>query len=329
MPITGIYSYLSTADDFETQWSNVNAARPSNPIVLPDGTTLVMFKAMNVALKASFVAVSDAATDERTASGNLLMRRQAIQPRIVQFGGTVRLYLGQSQFARVAPDSPALLAGRPVYERAGEAIIKAWTDIDAATGIPHFTAPLLMPDLTDDTANDYDITTFEAHFAQLMAAFGADHDAAMAATQVRANRNALMPKIYKAMKDYRATALLALAKDNPLRATIPRLTPAPGTTPPAVVLSGDWNNAILKAFLSWALAQGSDLSKLQLRGCTGGTYKADEEEIIADLPVTATDYTFDWGLTAPGAMIAVKLYVMNTHGNENGGKALRIVRPFT
>jgi len=36
-----------------------------------------------------------------------------------------------------------------------------------------------------------------------------------------------------------------------------------------------------------------------------------------------------WGLSAPGAKIAVKMYVETTDGNENGGKAVVILRPVT
>ena len=35
------------------------------------------------------------------------------------------------------------------------------------------------------------------------------------------------------------------------------------------------------------------------------------------------------GLTAPGAIASFKVYVMTTTGNENGGKAVKIVRPVT
>lgn len=71
-----------------------------------------------------------------------------------------------------------------------------------------------------------------------------------------------------------------------------------------------------------------------MRACTGGSYKNSEEEIVAELPANATQYETDWGLTirgltTPGAIASFKVYVMATTGNENGGKAVKIVRPET
>ena len=327
MAITGIFSYLTTADSFDTHWGTINAQRPDAPLVLPDSTTLATFRAMKNSMQLSFGGVTTAADAERVSTGGLFDARQKLQPRFVQFGGNVRLYLADTKFAKVAPASPGLMSGRPVYEVAGEAVSAAWTSINAATGLPHFTPPLDMRSLDDDTAVDYTLSDFNDELAALLGAFKADHDATMNATQMRANRNALLPPIYEAMKNYRATALVILSATNPLRATIPRLTPPAGTTPPAVTLSGGWDNALMLATLNWTKSAAKDLLKLQLRGCTGGTYKADEEEIIADLLPDAVQWQGNWGLTAPGAVVSLKLYVMNTHNNENGGKAFKVVRP--
>ena len=42
-----------------------------------------------------------------------------------------------------------------------------------------------------------------------------------------------------------------------------------------------------------------------------------------------TGWEGDWGLTAPGAIARFKTYVMTADGHENGGKAVKIVRPLT
>jgi hypothetical protein len=110
---------------------------------------------------------------------------------------------------------------------------------------------------------------------------------------------------------------------------LPRLSPPPGTTPPALTVTGVWEAAISKAHLSWPVSTAPHLDKLQVRVCTGGSYKNSEEEIITDLPANATQYETDWCLTIPGAIASFKVYVMATMGNENGGKAVKVVRPET
>lgn len=108
---------------------------------------------------------------------------------------------------------------------------------------------------------------------------------------------------------------------------LPRLTPAPGTKPTAVTVSGSWDAELGKARLTWkAPASTNNLEKLQVRACTG-QYNADDEEVIADLPLSATHYETDWDLALPGAIASFKVYVMATNGNENADKAVKITHP--
>ena len=73
-----------------------------------------------------------------------------------------------------------------------------------------------------------------------------------------------------------------LPENSPALQNLPRLSPPPGTTPPALTVSGSWDASILKARLTWPASTAPNLVKLQVRGCTGGSYKAGDEEIIAD-----------------------------------------------
>lgn len=81
--------------------------------------------------------------------------------------------------------------------------------------------------------------------------------------------------------------------------------------------------------VSWRATQNPAVNKLQVRGCAGATFKSSDEEIITDLDRDATEWSGDWGLTVPGAIASFKVYAMTTTGNENGGKAVKIVRPVT
>ena len=171
----------------------------------------------------------------------------------------------------------------------------------------------------------------QAQFSAAVENLAASYDAAINAEELlgnaRGTRNIAMTAIYERMKQYRAAAPAALPANSPVLANLPRLTPPAGTTPPPLVIEGVWDNALGKAVFSFPASTAKNLLKLQARGCTGTTYKGEDEEIIADLLPTATRFETDWGLGAPGAKISVKIYVLNTTGNENGGKAVKIVRP--
>ena len=329
MAITGIFSYLPTTQEFANHWQTVNMARPNAPIVLPMGITLADFNAMVGVMNAAFNAVVPAATLERTASAQVNLARASLQPRFVQFNQTVRLYLSHGRFADATVEVPGIGAGEAIYRDAGLIMSSSWDDINSATDLAPFVVPLTLPNFDPDNGATYTLDDFEPELAALLTAFDADLRATAGATQKRANRNALLPAIKQAMKDYRGTCQLELPKGSALLKTLPRLTPKPGTTPPALVVSGGWDAALLKAVLQWEQSKAPDLLKLQVRGCLGGTYKNDEEEIVADLPSDATSWRGDWGLTAPGSIASFKIYVMNTHSNENGGKAIKIVRPVT
>ena len=336
MPLTGVNSYLSTSQEFENHWEAVNAAQPALPIVLPDGTTLADFGAMRAAMVVAFGAVAPAAAAQRSAAGALVLSRQSLQPRFVQLGQMVRLYLSKTRFKDAAPLAPNLSDGEQVFRAAGEQAMARWAEINAATDLAPFAPPLVLPALV--TGGDaYAQSDFEAELSALMGAFAADHKAGGDATQQRANRDALLPAMREAMRQYRETVLLFLPKDSPLRATLPRLTPAVGTTPTAVATAGAWDYQLGQARLSWPeISQGVrdkyHIDKLQVRACAGDVYKADEEEIVPGgdaLAPDATHFETNWELGAPADRAVFKVYVMTTTGNENGGKAVKIVRPST
>ena len=175
---------------------------------------------------------------------------------------------------------------------------------------------------------DYTEASFAADIESLSVLTNAASKAESNVGFARSQRNTQMAAIYERLKQYRAGAASDLPKSSPALQHLPRLSPPEGTTPPALGATGEWNAATLMADLSWATSKAKEVLKIQIRGCTGN-YKNDEEEVVADLPADATTWSGDWGLTAPGAIASFKAYVMVKSGNENGGKAVKIVRPVT
>jgi hypothetical protein len=150
-----------------------------------------------------------------------------------------------------------------------------------------------------------------------------------AANLKRAERDALLAPMYERLKQYRTAVVLFLPAGSALLQTVPKLSPPPGTTPPGLEVTGIWNPPTGNAQFSWPASTFPEIDKIQVRGCTGGTWKNGEEVLVDDLPATATNYQTTWGLTVPGAIATFKFFVMTTTGNENGGKAVKITRPTT
>ncbi len=108
----------------------------------------------------------------------------------------------------------------------------------------------------------------------------------------------------------------------------PRLTPVPGHTPAAVVLTGLWKAAETKAELGWTASTEATLKHYQIRYCTSAEYSNDEEEILATVPkggpltlLTAA------GLSVPGAVASFKVFVVQESDNEKGSEAVVVARP--
>lgn len=327
--ITSVNSYPPTVAAFANHWQQVNGALTPNALVLPDGMTSADFTQKQAEMDTAFSVVIGAGVDARQASAALALARDAFQPRFVQFGQALRLYLSQTLFAGMAPKAPNTSAGLKTFSEQGEKMREIWFQLNGATNVAPFVPPLLLPDFSTPPSSGYTLAQFQTGLANLKTFFDQDTRAETAATMQRARRNVMLPPLREAMRNYRAACLLTLPKNSPLLATLPRLTPPAGTTPRPIVASGAWDNPLLKARLTWPAAVGSDLSKLQVRGCTGGSYKADDEEIVADLATDATHWEGDWGLTAPSSIATFKVYVMTNTDNESGGKAVKIVRPAT
>lgn len=175
----------------------------------------------------------------------------------------------------------------------------------------------------------YDLAQFSIDIGQLATLYNSAGSAEEAAAFARSERDTKMEAIYTRMKQYRVAALAVLPPSSPALQNLPRLLPPPGTTPPPLGATGEWDAALVKARLTWTATTDPTVNKIQIRGCTGGSYKAGDEEIVADLAANATQWEGNWGLTIPGAIASFKAYAMTTTGNENGGKAVKIVRPET
>ena len=320
MPITGIASYPPTMEEFNLHWVAVNAFDAAQPLVLPGSYAWSNFNADQNAVLSAITAVTQAATNARLASAQLEISKRELRERVPRFRKTVQLNYAGTSYLRDVPQTPAAGAIETKFMEPLDDMEQLWERINAAAGD---SGPgIVLP-------GNYTAADFGVNILGMRSTFQLAQSEDTELGFKRHDRDALLGPIYDRMLQYRTAVELHLPAGNPLLMSVPRLSPIPGTTPPGLVVTGEWNSTINKAYLSWPQSTFANIDKIQVRGCTGSTYKAADEEVVADLPPTATSYETDWGLTAPGALAVYKFYVMATTGNENGGKAVRIVRPTT
>lgn len=323
MPIAGIGSWLNTIDEFATHWVALNNFLSAN-FALFGGYKQADLVADRAAVAAKIDAVAAAAATRAVAQGDRDVKRANLGPRFTQFNASVRGTLPGTSYTVNLPTTPSARDAIGVWENAGTEVKTRWTAINAnSPAIVGFTPPLKL-------AGGYTLANFNTELAALLTTFStwqADDELVELAI---ADRNATFAPVYQRMKQYREAALSVLPPGNALIASLPSLTPAPGSTPQAVVLSANWNAGISKASLSWSASAAADLNHYEVRYCTGTRYRSADELVVPGLgsiaPGTLTANT-DFGLPASGASIIFKVYVITNTGNEKGSNSVKVIRP--
>ena len=202
-----------------------------------------------------------------------------------------------------------------------------WTKINALTPTTaaQYRAEGFVPPIT--LTGGYALADFEAQMAALTALWPQVEAMMRDASFACDHRNALMEPMRERLKQYQQIVPGQVADDAALIASLPRLTPPPGNTPDGAGATGVWDGAISKAKFTWAAVTDAKVVHISVRMTPGAQYHADDEVTITDLPKTATSFETDEGLSVPGAIANFKIYTVASTGNENGGKAIEIVRP--
>jgi hypothetical protein len=322
MPITSFGSYRATTEEFVVNWGLADGELGANPLFLAGNYGREEFLSDRASLLEAMDSVSDLAAAARTAMANRESAKNALLTRARQFRGEVQGQIVDKDYLRELPSAPPISGDFDKFSQPLRAIVRLWTRINANTASLQLAGPLTL-------AGGYTLAQFETALGALPLLYSAMEEAEGNLGEARGKRNNRAKAIYERMLQYRKLAPARLPANSPALAQLPRLSPPPGTTPPPLVVTGAWDQQLVKARLTWTASGAENLQKLQVRGCTGGSYKSENEELIGDLPADATHWEGDWGLTVPGSIASFKVYVMTTTGNENGGKAVKVVRPVT
>ncbi len=158
----------------------------------------------------------------------------------------------------------------------------------------------------------------------------ADHGAAEnAAAMARALRNETQELIRTALKLYRKRIASDFKPGSAIFETLPRLTPLPGSTPDAVVLSGSHGPGASESTLAWTEVTDSRVVALELRATAGPEFDAEDESLLATFsPDDPREWTGTFGLGVPGAMVSYKMFAITAEGNERGSNTAVVQRPY-
>ena len=327
MAITGPSSYVPTMFSFESHWLEANlllGAGHAYLVRLADGNTTMaqaQFAAMRAALQAQQNSVQSCLTQQQVARGVINLQKTALLGQFALFASVLDAYFENTEFAAMRPVAPGFHDGRETFSRPLGEMMNLWTEINAGPAPAGVTLPLALSDGTTQGS-------FASALSALQFAYAAEEAKLTKVGLARAKRNLLQRKAYEAMKGYREGAVNAFRAFPELLATLPRLTPLPGHTPAAVAASAVFE-APDQTRVVYAASAEALLHSYQLRGNVGEHYdEADAVVLATHGPNDPREFVTPFGLTQPGARIALKVFVILQTENEAGSAPLLVERPL-
>lgn len=320
MPISGPASYLQTTDEFVNHWGASDVALGAGgPLVLPDGTVRAGLVTRRASLDSKRGGLQGKLNVEETAREDLNLKTIAIQSRLVQFNEKVRVFYANTKWPRALPELPSVGDSPNRFLDPLDDVANLWDQINADPGTA---TPVTL-------LGGYIRATFVADVAEYKVAHTALTTASGNVRLAREERNEEQTLIYAILKSYREAFPTYLAKTHPLFATLPRLTPLPGSTPSNVVATAIWDIPLQQARITWTASTEASLDHYEVRFCPGPNYSTEDESIVSSIDSgEPRELLTTAGLLNPGATASFKVYVVTTTGNESGSNAVTVNRPI-
>jgi hypothetical protein len=137
----------------------------------------------------------------------------------------------------------------------------------------------------------------------------------------------LLDPLRDRMVEYREAIKVEYGESHPFFASLPRIYPAPGSTPDTVTLTGQWDVPQNAAALSWTASTDPNFDHYEVRMSPGSNYDAVTATVIANMDAGTLDWLTIDGLASSGDTASFRVYVILTTGNEAGSNTLTVTRP--
>lgn len=320
MAITGPSSYVPTIGKFKPHWNQSNKELGENgPLVAENGITIEMLGSYGKELSGFASNIQDKLNDQEIASGFIELQRGGLLERLRQFNRKVRGKLGNTPYVKALPNVPTETSAEPKIIEPLNDMASLWGKINAAT-IPNFAPPLLL-------LEGYGHETFLTELAALKKQYETWGEAEQELKLERERRNKVQEKAYAAMRDYRKAVQGEFPADHALVTSLPRLTPAAGSKPDAVAVTGTWLAQQQKAKITWEASTDAKLDHYEIRWSPGSNYSTEDEAVLADIgKEDPREYLTDQGLAEAGQSSSFKVYVVTTSENEKGSAPVTVKR---
>jgi hypothetical protein len=316
MPISGPTSFLSTSDEFISHWGLANTTLGAgNEIVLIGGITLAMLVANRDALVAKRTALASKLNLAELARGDVEDRKTTLLAWASKFNDRVRALYSGKKWERALPVLPSITDGEGPFGDPMEDVATLWELLNLDATLPDL---ILVGGVTQ--------AQFATERSAMRSAFSAWKAAVKVANFTLEERNDIQDVLYPIFKEYRKAVPGHFEKGAAPLDSLPDLTPAPGSTPAPVQLSGGWDEQLDAVVLNVTQPTEPNVT-IQIRACDGPTYNADTENVVATLPAGTFTVTNNFNMPNPGDEKSFRAYTINATGNEKGSNTVTVVRP--
>ena len=322
MPIEEIGDYPEKMTEFELHWGSVNVSlggTPATDFELLGDYTLADFSAHKALVVTSLSDQEGLENNLDFARSDRDVLRAELRQVLILFRDSCKALLPGSRYLRALPNTPTERAEAQKMLDAFDDMIHIWTQIN--TDQPAEIAPAMT------LRGNYTLANFQAQVATMRTRYDAVKAAERASTDGRGTRDELLDEAYLRMVQYRERLPLVLEPDDPLVASLPQITPSPGSTPDGTTASGDWDAASGDALITWDETANANLDHYEIRMTPGPTYNSSSATAIGSVQSGTTEFRTTDGLANSGDVASYKIYVVLTTGNEAGSNAVTITRP--
>ena len=328
MPISGPSSYPSVCQLFHSHWGSVDTALGA-PLVLAGflirSTTpvnRVAFKGWYDELMAQRTLVEESLVAVELARGAFTDLRTELAVRVLQFNKAVRGNAPGTRYDRSLPDAPNEFTNAADFLSAVTRVRSLWVALNADASLA-IGGPLLLE-------GGFAVAGFAGLYqgvAGLQARQEALADAMAHLRLERESRNDLQDRLYELLKGYRQVVATKFPAGHAILDAMPVLSPAPGSTPPAVTITATWDAATQMARVEVQGAVPAGVASLQVRGLPGVDYDSDDESVLGSIPLGGPlVFSTASFLGAVGLSAVFKVYTMTALGHEAGSNAAVVTR---
>lgn len=248
MPITDLGSYVTTGQEIESHWTDVNTNRAANsltPLALTDG-----YAVGDLTVDISVVASANTDIEDLDNAFDIAAvardsSKESLRDRMIEFRKAVAYRLPDSGYERALPKTFRPQGSEQKTLKALDDMASVWTRIDADTGSPNFTPPLLL-------RASYNVATFTADVATLRTNYKAVTDAENDLRIARRQRDVLLDPFRDRLVQYREAIRVEYGDEHPFFLSLPDVyPPSGGGGPTLTTFPFDWLQSEPGTVLIW------------------------------------------------------------------------------